>query len=316
MLDAPGQIEPLISVAICTRNRVRYVETAIDSVLSQVSEHAFELILVDNASTDGTARLVREKSVADSRVMYHHEARLGLSHARNLALAKARGRYIVFLDDDAVAEPGWISAIAEAFAAAGPEAGCVAGKVDPIWEAPRPSWLHDRLLSYLSLLDWSASPIRLDERQWVVGANLAFDKDALERVGGFSANLGRRGRNLLSNEEKLARLAIERLGYTAHFEPAMAARHLVPAERLHRAWFVRRAYYQGLSDALLNYIFGQVVGWPRFRQELGRTVRGLLRVKPLLYMVYDGGDPVRFQRACQSALRFGYLVGLLKVGWR
>jgi glycosyltransferase involved in cell wall biosynthesis len=89
---------PLISVVIPTRNRVEYLLEAIRSVQQQAYEH-WECVVVDDASTDGTADRLR--AMVDGRirllVLRHHHERSG---ARNAGLAQSTGSYVLFLDDD------------------------------------------------------------------------------------------------------------------------------------------------------------------------------------------------------------------------
>src|SRR5205807_9766350 len=100
---------PLITVAICTRNRAASLQKAVDSVLPQLSED-IELLIVDNASTDNTPEVAMHLAAANRQVTVCLEDEVGLSAARNKALLQARGQYVLFLDDDAVAEPGWLAA--------------------------------------------------------------------------------------------------------------------------------------------------------------------------------------------------------------
>lgn len=88
---------PAVSVVIPTFNRAEFIAEAIASVLRQ-SYPDFELIVVDDGSTDATADVV--KTFDDDRLIFLSQENRGRSVARNLALAKARGRYIAFLDSD------------------------------------------------------------------------------------------------------------------------------------------------------------------------------------------------------------------------
>lgn len=90
---------PIVSVLIPTYNRALFICEAIASVLTQTFSD-FEIIIVDDGSTDNTEMLIREFS--DSRIIYIKQKNKGRSHARNVALSCARGRYIAFLDSDDV----------------------------------------------------------------------------------------------------------------------------------------------------------------------------------------------------------------------
>ena len=124
--DRPNQCA-MISVAICTRNRTEVLRRALDSIASQATLPG-EILVVDNAPDDrSTETLVRERSPA---VRYVHEDRRGLNFARNRALAESEGAVVAFMDDDAVADPGWVAAIGTVFAE-NPGIAICTGKVEP-----------------------------------------------------------------------------------------------------------------------------------------------------------------------------------------
>ncbi len=101
--------QPLITVAICTRNRAALLEKAVRSVLEQMTPCA-EILIVDNGSSDNTELLAANFAAAEPRVKFFSERQTGLSVARNSALRVATGQWVIFLDDDALAEPGWLAA--------------------------------------------------------------------------------------------------------------------------------------------------------------------------------------------------------------
>jgi glucosyl-dolichyl phosphate glucuronosyltransferase len=306
---------PLISVVICTHNRAKYLGGSIKSVLDQSSDVPFELIVVDNASSDGTAAVVRP-FVEAGRLQYAVEPELGLSRARNTGRRLAKGRYIAYLDDDAIAMPGWLNAIPRAFAIAS-KVGVVGGRVDPMWEAVRPAWLSDDLAMGLAVVNWSDEPRLLQDigREWLVGANVAFDADVLDALGGFDASLGRSGNRLLSGEEiVLQRRAIER-GCTCVYYPAMHVRHVISASRMHKGWFRRRYFWQGVSDAVMEIEAAPAVG-ARVRRGLGATKQLLGDRKKVRDLITDSDDPGEFTRRAFLLIEVGRAAGLLGVARR
>ena len=92
-----------ISAVVCTHNRAAYLRKALQSLVDQtMAQELYEIIVVDNASTDGTKQVVSEYSGASNlRCLY--EPVIGLSRARNTGWGNARGEYVAYLDDDAVA---------------------------------------------------------------------------------------------------------------------------------------------------------------------------------------------------------------------
>ncbi|HSF31898.1 MAG TPA: glycosyltransferase family A protein, partial [Candidatus Tectomicrobia bacterium] len=128
-----------VSVIVPTYNRPDYATRCLASILSN-KYAAFEVIVVDQSPAQETQRAVEKLVINDARLHYIHTDTVGASHARNLGLAHAHGEIVAFIDDDAVATPHWIAAYANAFRALHPPPGLLGGKIEPIWEAPRPHW--------------------------------------------------------------------------------------------------------------------------------------------------------------------------------
>ena len=263
---------------VCTHNRAAYLRKALRSLAEQaLSPAAFEVVVVDNASTDETPSVVREARDGGMGIVAVHEKRRGLAHARNAGLEASRAPFVAYLDDDAIATPAWLSTLLEVFEEERPVPGCAGGRIDPIWEAPRPAWLSDALLPYLAIIDWMPEPGLLDEPRYLAGANVAFARAALQEVGGFSPDLGRVGTQLLSNEEIAVERRLRRRGYRCYYHPAAAVSHHVPASRLERRWFVRRFYWQGVSDAVLEMLEEERSTSRRLARSVVRGVGPALR---------------------------------------
>jgi glycosyltransferase involved in cell wall biosynthesis len=304
-----GDAAPLVSVVICTHDRARHLGRALESVLLQRAPDVdFEVVVVDNRSTDDTAAVVRSFG-ADVRYVY--EEQLGLCHARNRGWRSARGRWIAYLDDDAVASPGWLATIAETFAGAR-DCGVLGGKVEPIWEAPSPPWLSEGIARSLTIVDWTEEPRCLDdlEREWLVGANLAAPRAVLAEVGGFRPQLDRVGTRMLSGGDVFFQKEVTRRGWRCLYHPAMAVRHLVPAERLEKAWFVRRFYWQGVSDVTM-WLLERSLSRPRRARLAAVRATRLLRPRTLRDLLLPTRDPQRFERKCLAWLAAGQAAGLL-----
>ncbi|MFO0679926.1 MAG: glycosyltransferase family 2 protein [Polyangiaceae bacterium] len=198
------------TVVICTRNRAAELEAALVGALDETrcADDA-RVLVVDNGSTDATRAVVL--GYPDVRLL--SEPRVGLSHARNLALREAPPGILVYLDDDAVPRKGWLEAICAPFAA-DPKVAAVGGRVLPSWRVDPPAWTNSDLIrSVFSLLEHEDS-FALNARTdaWLVGANFAVRTDALAAVGGFATRLGRRDSGLLSGEEELVVRRLKRRG--------------------------------------------------------------------------------------------------------
>lgn len=305
---------PRISVVICTLNRADLLRTALESVAAQdLPSEAFETIVVDNGSNDGT-RAVAEGFAALS-VRYLLEPVLGLCQARNAGWRSARGEFVAYLDDDAIAEPSWLAQILATFEQTLPEPGCVGGRVDPLFEAPRPSWLSDEIALSLTIVDWPNGPHPITDlrQEWLVGANLAFPRRVLEQVGGFHPGLDRAGNSLLSSGDVYLQRLILDAGYPCYYQPAARVRHLVPASRLERSWFVRRYYWQGVSDAVMEILHERPSRAARLRGALRRAAGLLASPRQLVLLLAPTRNPRLFTQKCWALISLGHAVGLLRV---
>jgi glycosyltransferase involved in cell wall biosynthesis len=246
-------MNPKISVVICTLNRDYYLRSALQSLVDQtLFREEFEILVIDNGSIDKTKEIATQEFAFLGNIFYVYEPQTGLNYARNTGLENSRGKYIAYLDDDAIASPQWLENILNVFQNSPPNVGCVGGKIDPLWESDRPEWLSDNLLGYLAILDISPISTILSKGQFLYGVNFAFDKNILQSIGGFEAGLDRQGKNLLSNGDIMVQKHIQDQGYVCFYDPQISVQHQIQASRLQAEWFYQRAYWQGISDATMT----------------------------------------------------------------
>jgi glycosyltransferase involved in cell wall biosynthesis len=297
---------------VCTHNRAKWLTRALSSVVEQDSGGVpYEVVVVDNRSTDDTPSVVEHFAVG-APVRYVYEENLGLCNARNRGWREAKGEIVAYLDDDAVAMPGWLAAVSDAFASR-PNVGVAGGRVEPIWEGSRPGWLGDDVALSLTIVDWSPEPkvIRDVRMQWLVGANLALPRAVLEEVGGFDPGLDRIGTQMLSSGDVFLQKRVIARGYECLYFPAMAVRHLVPADRLRKQWFRRRYYWQGISDAVMQLLEEAPPPTARVRCALRRAVALLRSPRALMSLLVPTDDPRAFARKCWTWIAVGHIAGLL-----
>ena len=289
-----------ITAAICTYDRYDLLDEALRSVADQqVAPDAFEILVIDNSPSAEASAAEQVRHAGTANLRWVHEPVAGLSNARNLAVRLARAPLIAFLDDDAVADTGWLDALARAFEVLGEGVGVVGGRVRPRWVASRPDWLSDDLLGYLSVVDLGAELRPLRAGEWVAGANIAYRTEALRQVGGFSLALGRVGAGiaLMSNDEIELGDRLAAAGWATAYAPDAAVAHLVDPARATQAWFRRRIAWQAVSDFVRGPAAAQagtpaawdaLKHWFAHRHPVDRTVRALA-------MPQDGADDLRWQ---------------------
>lgn len=102
--------KPLVSVVILNYNGRRFIETCLKSVLNDTFYSNFEVILIDNASTDGSIELVKRRFERDPRlIIVRNNKNLGFAEGNNVGVRYARGEYIVFLNSDTVVDNNWLT---------------------------------------------------------------------------------------------------------------------------------------------------------------------------------------------------------------
>ncbi|GAA2876368.1 glycosyltransferase family 2 protein [Streptosporangium fragile] len=246
------------SVVICvyTEERWEDIRAAVESVENQ-RRKPHEIILVVDYNPDLHLRLKREYPRA---IVVENTQEKGLSGGKNTGAAIATGDIVAYLDDDAIAEPGWLEALEEGFQ--DPSVVGVGGLTRPLWATGRrPGW-------YPYEFDWTVGctyrgmPTERAPIRNVMGGNAAFRREVVGGVGGFHTGIGRsvqgrKPRPLGCEETEFCiRLSQRMPGSIMLFEPRAVIGHKVPAVRATFAYFRSRCYAEGLSKALVTQSVG------------------------------------------------------------
>lgn len=212
-----------------------------------------ECIVVDNNSTDDTAAVAEQFARAASfptRCVF--EPQPGSSYARNRAVSEAQGDFILFIDDDAVAERRWAVELVAALEARKLDAAC--GMVIARWSRPPPRWLGPSVYIKLAVHNEDAlraAPAAASETiHNYFSANVGFRRETFALFGGFREELGVVGGNPMSGEDTELFERIMRLGGAMGFVAAARVHHLIPPERMTRAYLRRKAYAFGYGSAI------------------------------------------------------------------
>ncbi len=213
------------TIVVCTRNRPEHLERCLAAV-SRQNYPSYEVLVVDNASDGDQTRNVALKY----NTRYVVEGVVGLSRARNQGLAHSRGEIVAYIDDDAVPEPDWLSCLLEGFSA--PEVMAVTGRVFLPVNANLAKY---RMHPFTSPEAPTAESSTLDSRMpgWFdrvnfrglgIGANMAFRRAALEKLGGFDVRLGRSA-PLKGCEETYAFFSLISRGYQVAYACRAVVHH-------------------------------------------------------------------------------------------
>lgn len=296
---------PRVTIAVCTRNRAAILPRSVEAAAVEARTTGGEVLVVDNASTDDTAAVARRLAGEHVRVAF--EAEVGLSAARNRALAEARAEIVAFLDDDATPRPGWLAALLAPFAA--PGVAAVGGRIALAFATPPPAWLVPELHGALSAYDLGSAPrrVRYGEATYPFGGNVAVRAADVRAVGGYSVRFGLRGTAQLQHEDIDLCYRLDAAGREVRYAPDATIDHWIAADRLVPAWFLERHRRGGESAAL-------------FILRHRGVARALWRIRwlygpALLRAPYAPREPVdgaRLAHECRRQEALGYLAGLVR----
>lgn len=258
---------------------MRLARTLDDLRTIRPTESPWELLVIDNGSRDATAEVLSSHAwPEDWYVRVIREEKLGLSNARNRAIAEARGDYVIFFDDDETPDPDWLRAYEHLINTHAPDA--FGGRIIVMFEDRRPSWLKDELLGFLGELDYGNTIAPLTEPHTpFYGGNFGVRKSVCDNVGFFDPELGRKGGINTGGEEVDFYRRLLSAGFKVWWTPEAVIHHRIQAEKLTRAYFLDLHYRMGRMEAVRmrgnkpalppRYLFGQLLRalWAAFRQR-------------------------------------------------
>ena len=274
-----------LTVILCTYNRCRSLPAALQSVAAQQMPDSldWEILVVDNNSTDQTRAVVSEFAQRNlpGRIRYLFEPRQGLSNARNAGIREARGELIAFMDDDVTVDPNWLQSLTASLHSG--EYTGAGGRILPPQDFQPPQWLTLGGImdsgGVLALFDLGDQPGELKKAPY--GTNMAFRKAAFEKYGGFRADLGRCGDNLIGNEDTEFGGRLLAAGERLRYEPAAVVHHPVSKDRLNKNYFL--AWWFAYGRAMVRQIGKRPAVWgiPRhYISIVSRTLRWMITLDP------------------------------------
>jgi glycosyltransferase involved in cell wall biosynthesis len=264
-----------VSVVVCTHNRCSELQSALASLAaSQVPASIdWEVIVVDNNSTDRTRAVVEEFSCLHiGRFRYIFEPTQGKSWALNRAVREARGDVLAFTDDDVSVDSSWLENLSVPLED-GRYAGSCGRTLPPAGFTP-PRWLaidSPYALAPLALFDRGLAPMDLNEAPY--GNNMAYRREVFDRYGGFRTDLGPQlGKDCpqKSEDSEFGRRILaagERLFYV----PSAVLYHAVPPGRLQRKYFLSWVWDKARSDTLAGTLA------PLSKWRIGGVPLGMFR---------------------------------------
>jgi glycosyltransferase involved in cell wall biosynthesis len=304
-----------LTVILCTYNRCQILNQALESVAaSQLPESVeWEVLVVDNNSTDQTRDVVDTFSKAHPRFRYIFERKQGKSYALNAGIREASGDILAFTDDDIVVAPTWLWGLASPLASG--EWGSSGGRIGasntfqcPPWLALQGKYSLGSVLGFFDLGDKAGS-----SQEAFYGGNVAYRREVFEKCGLYRTDLGRSGTSLLSSEDTEFSRRVMTSGARLWYEPSAVVYHAVPKERLSKGHFLNYFYHHGRSRIRESANRANVRGIPRWLFSVPYIVLNLLapRMRKWLFTL---DLKRRFYFKCLVWGTFGEIVELPRLG--
>lgn len=239
-----------LSVIICTYNRIELLPYCFNSILNQsYSENDVEYILINNNSTDSTKEYVLSflQEHQDLGLRYVEEFDQGLSNARNRGIREAKGKWVAFIDDDAIMYDNYVQEVINVIDS-NPSFIAFGGKIIVHFLGNPPKWQNPYVNSLFGYFDKGDSSFKFKSNSYPRGSNMIFKKLVFDDIGFFDPNLGRLKKNLGGNEEKDLFYRIFKAGYTVMYLPNLVIKHIAPPERTTKSFVRLQANGIGISE--------------------------------------------------------------------
>tara|TARA_B100001287_G_scaffold35381_1_gene25037 strand:- start:83 stop:1012 length:930 start_codon:yes stop_codon:yes gene_type:complete len=190
----------VLSITICTYNRIEYLKKCLKSILDQTQgSEIIEINIIDNNSTDTTKDYVFELQKKFPEVNYFVEKRQGISFARNLSFEVCKGKFLAFVDDDAVINKNWLKALLNELKKQ-KENIIYGGPIYPNFESDPENWIDkDYFIRKFKDTDGFLGVIK--SKEGFSGGNMCIAKNLFKKSEKFNTKIGMTGGNLGLGEE-------------------------------------------------------------------------------------------------------------------
>lgn len=266
--------KPYLSVIICTYNRDKYIYNLLKSIAENtLSKAKYEIVLVNNNSTDATEMECNRFCADYDDVVFRYfiETNQGLSYARNRGIQEAKGKVVVYVDDDATINKEYLQTYYDFFEKDN-KVEAAGGPILPVYETVEPKWMSHYTRQLITGKLYMGNVVKeFTKGAFPGGGNAAYRKSVFDKVGLFNVDLGRKGTSLIGAEEKDLFDKMTAQGIKFFYLPKAILYHIIPASKLTEEHFDRLTYSIGKSEKIrtlsiskkkyYSRLFSEVVKW-------------------------------------------------------
>ena len=211
------------SIIVSTHNRAALLTDCVDSLLTQtINKSRFEIIIVDNNSNDNTEEIAKDFVKNNSNIRYMQEKTVGYSATRNCGWKNASGNIVAYIDDDEIASPDWLENIEKAFQIE--EKPDIVGGIYLIkYDKTPPDWFTESMGG----TNKNRQKGLLNQRKdcYLAGGNIAFKKEVLGNLNGFSNDFNMKNGFLMMGEDTDICQRAKNAGFKLFYDPDIKIYH-------------------------------------------------------------------------------------------
>ncbi len=268
-----------ITAIVCTYNRADLLQECLDALTDQSAQSEdYEILLVDNNSTDATREVGEKVASQFKNFRYVFEPIQGLSQARNTGWKNAHSEWVIYVDDDAKAAKNFIERAIWLIEEHGYEV--FGGVYLPWYKYGKPRWYKDQ---YGSNKKKYQSITALKGDHTLAGGVMAVKAAVLEKYGGYSTQLGMKGDTVAYGEEVELQFRMRADGLNTMYDPELIIYHVVARYKLNVGWFFKSAFAGGRDRVISKKV--KTDGFSLFLVALvafGMMMVNLVRYTPKL----------------------------------
>ena len=250
-----------LSLIICTYNREKYLQKTLDFVNKQtLSPNQFEVIIVDNNSSDSTKLIAENYVKTHSNAKYLFESKQGLSYARNTGYKEAQSENLLYLDDDAYLNTEGLANLVN-FIKSDENLMIVGGRAIIKYPDEKPKWVTKAVVNWLGSYDYGNNIIEVTPEniknkivRFPIGCCFFVRKKVLDEIGGFNPQLGRVGKKMLAGEEFLIAKYVQKNNGKIVYFPEIKVEHAIVPNWLDREFLLNKTSFYGISDVHVHFL--------------------------------------------------------------
>ncbi len=242
-----------VSVVVCTYSIDRYDVFAecVESILSQ-TYNSIELVIVVDGNPEVLDRVREDFGEQENVVVHNNDENRGISYSRTKGAKLASGEVVAMIDDDAVAEPDWVSELVSVYEST--DAVAVGGYVAPDWVSGKPDFFPEEFYWLVGCNERGFGE-HMDEVRNTYGSNISFKRDTFLSVGGYDENTGRKGdRHIQAHEAPVCVRIRSATGKGVVYTTDAVVHHTLFEYRGEFSWLVSRCFWQGYSKRIMDII--------------------------------------------------------------